>query len=217
MTLKLYAHPFSSYCQKVLVALYENDTVFELRMLGNPEVDAELAALWPLKRFPVLVDGGRTVLEASIIIEHLDLHHPGSLRLLPDDPKAALEVRLMDRFFDNYVQTPLQKVVFDSIRAPENRDRQGVEDAQVMLGLSYGWLDGVMANREWAAGEAFTLADCAAAPALFYADWVRPIDESFTHLRAYRKRLLARPSMARAVDEARPFRAYFPLGAPDRD
>lgn len=217
MTLKLYAHPFSSYCQKVLVALYENDTAFELRMLGDPEVDAELAALWPLKRFPVLVDGGRTVLEASIIIEHLDLHHPGPLHLIPDDPKAALQVRLMDRFFDNYVQTPLQKVVFDSMRAPENRDRQGVEDAQAMLGLSYGWLDGVMANREWAAGDAFTLADCAAAPALFYADWVRPIDASFTHLRAYRKRLLARPSMARAVGEARPFRAYFPLGAPDRD
>ncbi|WP_273453413.1 glutathione S-transferase family protein [Nevskia ramosa] len=214
---KLYAHPFSSYCQKVLVALYENDIAFELRLLGEQAVDAELAALWPLKRFPVLVDGDRTVLEASIIIEHLGLHHPGPLRLIPDDPKAALEVRLMDRFFDNYVQTPLQKVVFDSIRAPENRDRQGVEDAQAMLGLSYGWLDGVMADREWAAGDAFTLADCAAAPALFYADWVRPIDESFAHLRAYRKRLLARPSMARAVDEARPFRAYFPLGAPDRD
>ena len=214
---KLYAHPFSSYCQKVLVALYENDTAFELRMLGDQEVDAELAALWPLKRFPVLVDGASTVLEASIIIEHLALHHPGPARLIPDDPKAALEVRLMDRFFDNYVQTPLQKVVFDSIRAPENRDRQGVEDAQAMLGLSYGWLDGVMADREWAAGDAFTLGDCAAAPALFYADWVRPIDESFANLRAYRKRLLARPSMARAVDEARPFRAYFPLGAPDRD
>jgi len=217
MTLKLYAHPFSSYCQKVLVALYENDTAFELRLLGDKAIDAELAALWPLKRFPVLVDGGRTVLEASIIIEHLDLHHPGSLRLIPDDPKVALDVRLMDRFFDNYVQTPLQKVVFDSIRAQENRDRQGLEEAQAMLGLSYGWLDGVMADREWAAGDAFTLADCAAAPALFYADWVRPIDESFAHLRAYRKRLLARPSMARAVDEARPFRAYFPLGAPDRD
>ena len=214
---RLYAHPFSSYCQKVLVALYENDTAFELRMLGDPAVDAELAALWPLKRFPVLVDGGRTVLEASSIIEHLGLHHPGPLRLIPDDPKAALEVRLMDRFFDNYVQTPLQKVVFDSIRAAENRDRQGVEEARTMLGLAYGWLDGVMADREWAAGDAFTLGDCAAAPALFYADWVQPIDTSFTNLRAYRKRLLARPSMARAVDEARPFRSFFPLGAPDRD
>lgn len=214
---RLYAHPFSSYCQKVLVALYENDTAFELRMLGDPAVDAELAALWPLKRFPVLVDGGRTVLEASSIIEHLGLHHPGPLRLIPDDPKAALEVRLMDRFFDNYVQTPLQKVVFDSIRAAENRDRQGVEEARTMLGLAYGWLDGVMADREWAAGDAFTLGDCAAAPALFYADWVQPIDTSFTNLRAYRKRLLARPSMARAVDEARPFRSFFPLGAPDQD
>lgn len=214
---KLYAHPFSSYCQKVLIALYENDIAFDYRMLGDAAASAELAALWPLKRFPVLVDGGRTVLEASIIIEHLGLHHPGPVRLIPDDPKAALEVRLMDRFFDNYVQTPMQKLVFDNIRAPENRDRQGVEDAQAMLGLSYGWLDGVMADREWAAGDAFTLGDCAAAPALFYADWVRPIDEAFGNLRAYRKRLLARPSMARAVEEARPFRAFFPLGAPDRD
>lgn len=214
---KLYAHPFSSYCQKVLVALYENDTPFEFRMLGDEASMAELAALWPLKRFPVLVDDGRTVLEASIIIEHLGLHHPGPVRLLPEDPAAALEVRLMDRCFDNYLQTPMQKVVLDSLRAEAHRDQHGVAEAQAMLESAYSWLDGVMAQRTWAAGEAFTLADCAAAPALFYADWVRPIDSRHGHLRAYRQRLLARPSMARAVDEARPFRSFFPLGAPDRD
>ena len=177
----------------------------------------ELATLWPLKRFPVLVDAGRTVLEASVIIEHLGLHHPGPVRLLPADPAAALEVRLMDRCSDNYVQTPMQKVVLDRLRAEAHRDQHGVAEAQAMLESAYSWLDGVMARRTWAAGEAFTLADCAAAPALFYADWVRPMDLRHVHLRAYRQRLLARPSMARAVDEARPFRSFFPPGAPDRD
>ena len=119
MSMKLYAHPFSSYCQKVLIALYENDTPFEFRMLapGDERAAAEHEALWPLKRIPVLVDDGRTVVEASIIIEHLGLHHPGPVRLIPEDPRAALDVRMMDRFFDNYVMTPMQKIVFDSIRA----------------------------------------------------------------------------------------------------
>src|SRR5690349_19191963 len=103
MSLMLYAHPFSSYCQKVLIALYENDTPFEYRALGHEQSDAELAALWPMKKFPVLVDDGRTIMEASIIIEHLGLHHPGKVRLIPEDPREALDVRLMDRFFDNYV------------------------------------------------------------------------------------------------------------------
>src|SRR3712207_6725930 len=118
MTLRLYAHPFSSYCQKVLTALYENGTLFEYRVLevGDEQVAAELAALWPLRRFPVLVDAGRTVMEASIIIEHLGLHHGGPVRLIPDDARAALDVRMMDRFFDNYVMTPMQKIVFDAIR-----------------------------------------------------------------------------------------------------
>ena len=217
MTLTLYAHPFSSYCQKVLTALYENGTPFALRMLGEAEADAEHAALWPLKRMPVLVDDGRTILESSIIIEHLGLHHPGSVRLLPADPREALEVRLMDRFFDNYVQTPMQKVVFDSFSAPESRDPQGVANARAMLETAYRWLDGKMAGRQWAAGDAFSLADCAAAPALFYADWTHPIPEALRAARAYRARLLARPSFARAVDEARPYRQFFPLGAPDRD
>jgi glutathione S-transferase len=217
MTLTLYAHPFSSYCQKVLIALYENRTPFALRMLGEAEADAEHAALWPLKRMPVLVDDGETVLESSIIIEHLGLHHPGPARLLPEDPRAALGVRLMDRFFDNYVMTPMQRIVFDSFRPAESHDRHGVAEARVLLETAYRWLDGKMAGREWAAGDGFSLADCAAAPALFYADWTHEIADGFANVRAYRRRLLARPSFARAVEEARPYRPLFPLGAPDRD
>jgi len=217
--MKLYAHPFSSYCQKVLVALYENDTPFEFRMLapGDERAAAEHEALWPLKRMPVLVDEGRTVVEASIIIEHLGLHHPGPVRLIPEDPDTALEVRMMDRFFDNYVMTPMQKIVSDSIRAAENRDRQGVAEAREMLDTAYRWLDDAMTGRECAAGDGFSLADCAAAPALFYADWAHPIGKAFSNVHSYRRRLLARPSFARAVDEARPYRPLFPLGAPDRD
>jgi len=213
----LFAHPFSSYCQKVLVALYENDTPFELRLLETAQAMGDLEALWPMKRFPVLRDGERTLIEASIIIEHLDLYHPGPVRMLPVDPHAALEVRFMDRFFDNYVSTPQQKVVFDRIRPEAVRDPHGVAEARAMLEIAYAWLDARMATREWAAGDAFSLADCAAAPFLFYADWTHPIDDAFAHVKAYRQRLLARPSFARAVDEARPYRAYFPLGAPDRD
>ena len=217
MSLTLYAHPFSSYCQKVLIALYENALAFEWRRVDEPGVMEELTARWPLKRFPLLVDAGRTVMEASIIIEHLQLHHPGPVRLIPEDPRAALEVRAMDRFFDNYVATPQQKVVFDRLRPEDQRDPRGVADARTMLETSYAWLDGVMADREWAAGRDFTLADCAAAPFLLYADWTHAIDARFTHVRAYRQRLLARPSFARAVEDARPFRRFFPLGAPDRD
>jgi glutathione S-transferase len=213
----LYAHPFSSYCQKVLVALYENGTPFEYRSLEEPQAGEELAALWPMRRFPVLVDGGRTVIEASCIIEYLDLHRPGPVRLVPADARAALEVRMLDRFFDNYVATPQQKVVFDARRPEASRDPYGVAEAKAVLETAYAWLDQHMAGREWAAGEGFGLADCAAAPFLFYADWTHPIDPAFAHVRAYRTRLLARPSFARAVDEGRPYRGYFPLGAPDRD
>ena len=219
MPAKLYAHPFSSYCQKVLIALYENDIPFELRMLApsDEQAAAELEALWPLKRMPVLVDEGSTVVEASIIIEHLGLHHPGPVRLIPAEPRAALDVRMMDRFFDNYIMTPMQKIVSDRIRAAEHRDRQGVPEARDLLDTAYRWLDGTVTSRRWAAGEAFSLADCAAAPALFYADWVHPIGEAFSNVDAYRRRLLARHSFARAVNEARPYRPLFPLGAPDRD
>lgn len=219
MKLKLYAHPFSSYCQKALIALYENSTPFEFRLLAHddPQIMAEFAELWPIKRFPVLVDGERTVTEASIIIEYLGLHYPGPVALVPADARAALDVRSMDRFFDNYISTPQQKIVFDSLRPDAERDARGVTEARAMLDTAYAWLDKTMAAREWAAGDTFSLADCAAAPALFYADWSHAIDPAFAHVRAYRERLLARPSFARAVDEARPYRPLFPLGAPDRD
>ncbi|MFL9978735.1 glutathione S-transferase family protein [Paraburkholderia graminis] len=219
MKLKLYAHPFSSYCQKALIALYENSTPFEFRLLAHddPQIMAEFAELWPIRRFPVLVDGERTVTEASIIIEYLGLHYPGPVALVPADARAALDVRSMDRFFDNYISTPQQKIVFDSLRPDAERDARGVTEARAMLDTAYAWLDKTMAAREWAAGDTFSLADCAAAPALFYADWSHAIDPAFAHVRAYRERLLARPSFARAVHEARPYRPLFPLGAPDRD
>jgi glutathione S-transferase len=178
---------------------------------------AELAALWPLRRFPVLVDAGHTVMEASIIIEHLHLNHSGPMRLIPDDAGTALDVRLMDRFFDNYVMTPMAKIVTDSIRPPEERDTRGVADARTMLDAAYRWLDERMTARQWASGDCFSLADCAAAPALFYADWAHPIGAAFANVHVYRRRLLARPSFMRAVNEARPYRQLFPLGAPDRD
>jgi glutathione S-transferase len=219
MNLKLYAHPFSSYCQKALIALYENDTPFEWRLLEGSDspIVREFESLWPLKRFPLLVDGERAIMEASIIIEYLDLHHPGPTRLVPEDPRAALEVRMLDRFFDNYISTPQQKCVFDRIRDEADRDDYGVAEARAMLDSAYAWLDKTMAHRQWAAGDAFSLADCAAGPALFYADWTHPIGDRFPNVLGYRQRLLARPSFARAVDEARPYRSYFPLGAPDRD
>ena len=214
---RLYAHPFSSYSQKALIALYENGTPFEYRSLEEPQAREELAQLWPMQRFPVLVDNGQTVIEASCIIEYLDLHYPGPRRLIPADAKAALKVRMLDRFFDNYVSTPQQKVVLNSLRPEGNRDPYGVGEAKGMLEKAYAWLDHHMAGRTWATGDDFGLADCGAAPFLFYADWTHPIAASFAHVHAYRARLLARPSFARAVDEARPYRAYFPLGAPDRD
>jgi len=215
--LRLYAHPFSSYSQKALIALYENGTPFDYRNLEDTANNAELARLWPMKRFPVLVDGERTVLEATCIIEHLQQHHPGRVVLIPADPDAALEARMLDRFFDNYVSTPQQKVVFDAIRPEADRDPHGVREARAMLDTAYAWLDAHMAGRTWATGDTFTLADCAAAPFLFYADWTHGIDARFGNVHAYRERLLARPSFRRCVEEARPYRPYFPLGAPDRD
>jgi glutathione S-transferase len=218
MALTLYYHPFSSYSWKVLIPLYEAGTPFTARTLEDPQAAAEWKQCWPIARFPVLVEeaSGLTLPEASIIVEYLDSHHPGPQPLLPPDADLRLEVRLLDRFFDNYVHASLQKIVSDRLRAAERRDAQGVEDAYAMLDTCYGWLDQRMADREWAVGEGFTLADCAAAPALFYADWVHPIG-ALANVAAYRARLLERPSVKRAVDDARPFRPIFPGGAPDRD
>ncbi|HST44632.1 MAG TPA: glutathione S-transferase family protein [Luteimonas sp.] len=216
--LVFYGHPFSSYCQKVLIALYENGHAFDYRVL-EPEhagVMAEWVALWPLKKMPVLVAAGRTVVETTIIIEHLHLHCRGPVALLPDDPVTALEVRFMDRFFDNHVMTPMQGPVFEALRA-DGRKETALAEAARALDTSYAWLDKRLDGRTWAAGDAFSLADCAAAPSLFYADWVHRIGDLFPNVLSYRARLLRRPSVARAVDEARPYRAWFPLGAPDRD
>src|SRR3546814_635098 len=185
-------------------------------MLAGPDSPAmqRLAQLWPMKRFPVLVDGDRTVLEASCIIEYLGLHHPGPVRLIPEDPRAALEVRMLDRFFDNYVATPQQKIVFDALRPAEQRDPYGVQQARQMLETAYAWLEQRLQGRQWAAGADFSLADCAAAPFLFYADWTQPIGPAHANLIAYRPRLLPRPSSARAVDEPRPSRPHFPPAPP---
>jgi glutathione S-transferase len=219
MALTLYSHPFSSYCQKALIALYENATPFIYRKLDGTDAAAfpELAALWPVKKFPLLVDDDHPIPEAASIIEHLAVHHPGPVRLIPDDREAAVEVRFLDRFFDNYIHTPLQRVVGDALRKPGEHDPTGVAEARAMMDVAYGWLERHMAGRDWAAGGGFSLADCAAAPALFYADWAHPIGEAFPNIRAYRRRLKARPSFARAIEEARPYRKLFPLGAPDRD
>lgn len=219
MTLKLYAHPFSSYSQKVLTALYENETPFEWKLLApeHPEIYQEFLEIWPIRRFPVLVDGKRTITEASSIIEYLHLHYPGPVKLLPDDPDQALEVRNMDRFFDNYISTPQQKPVYDALRPEADRDPYGVKEARDMLDRAYAWLNNYMEGREWAAGGQFSMADCGAGPFLFYADWTHRIDPKFNKVLEYRQRLLARPAFKRAVDEARPYRHFFPLGAPDRD
>jgi glutathione S-transferase len=219
MPLVLYGHPFSSYTQKVLIALYENSTAFEFRCLGpdTPEHSAEWLRRWPLRKFPLLVDGDRSVVETSIIIEYLQLVHPGPVRLLPADPLAALEVRFMDRFFDMHVMNAAQHAVDGALTGDPVKRTEGMALAVEKLERAYGWLEGQLARRAWAAGADFTLADCAAAPALFYADWTHRIPDACPVLRAYRARLLARPSFARAVDEARPFRRLFPLGAPERD
>ena len=219
MSLAFYGHPFSSYTQKVLIALYENGTEFEFRSIGpdTPQNAAEWLRRWPLGKFPLLVDGDRTIVETSIIVEYLQLAHPGPVRLLPMDPMDALDVRFLDRFFDLHVMNMMQHAVNGALTEDPVKRQEGLALAQQKLELAYAWLEGHLAGRIWAAGADFTLADCAAAPSLFYADWTHRISEAFPRLRAYRSGLLARPSFARAVEEARPFRPLFPLGAPDRD
>ena len=219
MALVLYGHPFSSYTQKVLIALYENATPFEFRCLGpdTPQHSAEWLKRWPLRKFPMAIDAQRTVVESSIIIEYLQIAHPGPVTLLPADSMAALDVRFLDRFFDLHVMDATQLAVGAALNLIPIKSDEGLTLAKERLERAYAWLEGQLAGRVWAAGVNFTLADCAAAPSLFYADWTHRISDAYPTLRAYRARLLTRPSFARAVDEARPFRPYFPLGAPDRD
>nr|WP_087576012.1 glutathione S-transferase family protein [Sphingomonas sp. CDS-1] len=210
----LYYHPLSSYCWKVLIALYESGAAFEPRMLEDPAVAEAWLALWPLGKFPVLRDEARdqTISETSIIVEYLGQHRPGPFRPIPDNADAALEVRLMDRLFDNYVMTPVQAIVGDKIR-PEGvaRDAYAVGEARRMLGKAYALLEARMAGRRWAAGDDFTLADCAAAPALFYADKIEPMRGGFPGLGAYLERLEARESFARVLREKEPWWHMFPF------
>jgi glutathione S-transferase len=217
MSLTLYAHPFAAYCWKVLIALYENATPFTYRVVEDAAGWAELESLWPIRKFPVLRDGETTIVESSIIVEYLMRRYPGAARMIPLDDDAALAVRFMDRFFDNYVMTPMQTLVSDRMRAQNERDAKGVANARNLLDVAYRWLERQVTPNAWLCGNAFSLAECAAAPALFYADWVHPIGDRFPGAVDYRRRILARPSVARVVNEARPYRKLFPGGAPDRD
>ncbi|RDJ26748.1 glutathione S-transferase family protein [Bosea caraganae] len=212
MSLTLYYHPLSSYCQKVLVALYENGAPFTPQFvdLGDPGQRADLLKLWPVGKFPVLRDGERIVPESSIIIEHLDRYHPGKTRLIPENGDLALQTRLRDRFFDLYVHKPMQALVGDRLRPLESRDPYGVAEAKARLSASYDMIERDMAGQTWAMGEDFTLADCAAAPSLYYADRVLPFRDSHPGIAAYFERLLQRPSFARVVEEAGPYRHMFP-------
>ena len=213
MTLVLHTHPLSSYCWKVQIALYENGAPFEARTvnLGDPEARAAFIALWPTAKIPLLEDQGRIVPETSIQIEYLDQRHPGRVRLLPTDPEARLEARLWDRLFDQYVMTPMQRLVSEEMRPEAARDAAASEAALAMLDLSYDLIEDRLAGRTWAAGEDFSLADCAAAPALFYATTIRPIPAGHATLAAYFERLMARPSVARAIAEAQPYFHMYPL------
>lgn len=214
MPLLLYAHPLSSYCWKVLIPLYENGIGFEFRQLDpeHPDNGAEFAALWPLAKMPLLVDDGRAIFESSVIVEYLDVHHPGPVRMVPTDAAASLEVRTLDRFSDNYVMTPMAKIVFDRFRPEGTRNPADQTDGRALLDKAYSWLEGRLAGRSWAAGEDFGLADCAAMPALHYADKVQPFRESRPVLAAYLDRLEARPSVARVLAEAAPYAHMFPQG-----
>ncbi|WP_439135616.1 glutathione S-transferase family protein, partial [Pseudomaricurvus sp.] len=216
---ELYGHPFSSYTWKALIPLYENNIEFKFKEVSPdyPENNAVLKSRSPLGKFPLLLDDGRAVFESTVIIEYLQAFYPGAVTWIPSGELAALNVRTLDRFFDLYLMTPTQQIVNDFLRDPAERDAKTVTDAKAELQQSYAWLDSELAGRSFACGEDFSLADCAAAPSLFYADWVCEIPERFTTLRAYRARLIDKPSIKRCVDDARPYRALFPAGAPDRD
>ena len=214
MSLKLYFHPLSSFCQKALIAFYENDTPFEPHIvdLGNEVSNAEFKAIWPIGRFPVLRDeaNDRTVPESSIIIEYLAQHYPGRTQLVPADPELARQTRLHDRFYDLYVNVPMQKIVTDKLRPPGKNDPHGVEQAQALLLTACGMIEQEMATKTWAMGDAFSMADCAAAPALFYVNLTMPLGGTHRNAAAYLGRLMERPSFARALKEAQPYFALFP-------
>ena len=215
MRLKLYYHPLASYCHKVLIALYEHDIVFEpiLVDLGDEKSSAEFRALWPLAKFSVLRDEARncTVAESTVIIEYLDAYHPVGTPFVPAHGDLAWQTRMCDRFYDLYVQEPMQKIVGDRLRPAGRTDPFGVEQATGQLGRSYAVIEARVKSNSWAMGDTFTLADCAAAPALFYANTVVPLGVEHKNTRAYLDRLMARPSFARVLDEAQPYFGMFPM------
>lgn len=217
MSLILFGHPFSSYTWKVLIPLYADDTPFEFREVPeNQENYAELKRIWPFGKFPLLVDDGTPVIETTCIIEYLQRHHLGPNEWIPGGEQGE-RVRFLDRFFDLYVQGNMQPAVNHALRPEGQGDAYGAQQGRKNLILAYDWLEANLPDSDWAAGDTFTLADCAAAPAMFYADWVDEIGGNRPKLSAYRARLLAHPAVSRCVEDARPYRSYFPLGAPDRD
>jgi len=213
MSLTLYFHPLSSFCMKALIALYENRTPFTPHLvdLMDETAAANLKAMWPIGKFPVLRDGARNQIipETSIIIEYLDQHYPGTTRFIPADNALALQTRLQDRFYDLYVQLPMQQIVGDRLRPADKKDPLGVAQAKDRLANVYEMIERDIATRTWAIGDDFTMADCAAAPALFYADKVVPLGD-YKNVAAYRERLMQRPSYARALKEAEPYLNLFP-------
>jgi glutathione S-transferase len=215
MSLKLYFHPLASFCHKALIAFYENGIPFEpvIVDLGDEASSAAFRAVWPMAKMPVVRDDarGRTVAESTIVIEYLDAYYPGTTRFLPADPDGAWQTRMWDRFFDHYVQEPMQKIVTDRLRPAGKNDAFGVEQAKAQLQLACAVIEREMAAKTWMMGEAFTLADCAAAPALFYANTVAPFGETQRNLTAYLGRLMARPSFARVLEEAQPYFELFPM------
>lgn len=213
--LALYGHPFSSYTWKALIPLYANGIAFDFRMVDpdHPENAALVRKAGPLGKFPVLDDGGTLVFEATSIIEWIDRHH--GTQLIPGDPEEALGVRMLDRVFDNYVMNIVQDIVAEYLREGTGPDQRRVAESRGLLARSYGWLEDWLAR--YPSDGRISLVECAAAPSLFYADWVYPIGEDHERLKAWRAHLLALPPVRRCVEEARPYRAFFPLGAPDRD
>lgn len=214
MSLTLHYHPLSSFCHKVLIALYENEVAFTPNMvdLADATQRASFRRLWPIGKFPVLQDEGRGVVvaESTIIIEYLQYHCPGSVELIPDEVEAALATRRLDRLFDLYVHLPMQKIVGDRLRPEDGHDRHGVEEARAAMRTALDLLEVELAGRTWANAREFSLADCAAAPALFYADKVMPLAELNPRLAAYLGRLMQRPSLARVLAEAQPYFHMFP-------
>jgi glutathione S-transferase len=217
LSLELYGHPFSSYTWKVLIALYATEADFDFRIVDadHPDNLAVVRSAGPQARFPVLLDGENLLFESSTIIDYISSHHTASDMLIPADPDAAIGMRMLDRVFDNYVMKPMQDIVDEYLRDRDNPDMTRVEEAQAQLEQVYAWLEGWL--QFYPPLDHVTLIECAAAPALFYADWVHPIAPTFPRLRRWRAHLLHLPPVAQCVEDARPYRANFPPGAPDRD